>query len=75
MVIAFNYKFVLEFLKITEKMARPIRETPILTGKDAEVFVERMREVENLSEDIREANRAKLQKQCERALRRITICI
>ena len=56
-------------------MARPIRETPILTGKDAEVFVERMREVENLSEDIREANRAKLQKQCERALRRITICI
>lgn len=56
-------------------MARPIRETPILTGKDAEVFVERMHEVENLSEDVREANRAKLHEQCNIALKRITICL
>lgn len=56
-------------------MARPIRETPILYGKDAEVFVKRMHEVENLSEEVREANRAKLLKNYERAVRRIKICI
>lgn len=32
-------------------MARPIKEKPIFTGKDAERFVERAERVENMSEE------------------------
>ena len=42
-------------------MARPIRETPILYGKDAERFVEEMKCVESLTPEQRKANREKLQ--------------
>ena len=42
-------------------MARPIRETPILYGKDAERFVEEMKRVESLTTEQRKANREKLQ--------------
>ena len=42
-------------------MSRPIRETPILYGKDAERFVEEMKRVENLTPAQRKANREKLQ--------------
>jgi hypothetical protein len=42
-------------------MARPIRETPILYGKDAERFVEEMKRVESLTPEQRKANRKKLQ--------------
>ena len=42
-------------------MSRPIRETPILYGKDAERFVEEMKRVENLTSEQRKANREKLQ--------------
>ena len=42
-------------------MARPIRETPILYGKDAERFVEEMKRVESLTPEQRKANREKLQ--------------
>ena len=42
-------------------MARPIRETPILYGKDAERFVEEMKRVESLTPKQRKANREKLQ--------------
>lgn len=42
-------------------MARPIRETPILYGKDAERFVEEMKRVESLTSEQRKANREKLQ--------------
>ena len=42
-------------------MARPIRETPILYGKDAERFVEEMKHVESLTPEQRKANREKLQ--------------
>ena len=42
-------------------MARPIRETPILYGKDAERFVEAMKRVESLTPEQRKANREKLQ--------------
>ena len=42
-------------------MARPIRETPILYGKDAKRFVEEMKRVENLTPEQRKANREKLQ--------------
>ncbi len=40
-------------------MARPIRETPILYGKNAERFMENMKRVENMSEEQRKANRDK----------------
>lgn len=40
-------------------MARPIRETPILYGKNAERFMEHMKLVENMSEEQRKANREK----------------
>ena len=42
-------------------MSRPIRETPILYGKDAERFVEEIKRVENLTPEQRKANREKLQ--------------
>ena len=42
-------------------MARPIREMPILYGKDAERFVEEMKRVESLTPEQRKANREKLQ--------------
>ena len=42
-------------------MARPIRETPKLYGKDAERFVEEMKRVESLTPEQRKANREKLQ--------------
>lgn len=42
-------------------MARPIRETPILYGKDAKRFVEEMKRVESLTPEQRKANREKLQ--------------
>jgi hypothetical protein len=47
-------------------MARPIRETPILFGKDARRFEEEMRRVDNLSAEERKANREKLRKEYER---------
>ncbi|WP_455625899.1 hypothetical protein [Parabacteroides sp.] len=47
-------------------MARPIRETPILFGKDARRFEEEMRRVDNLSMEERKANREKLRKEYER---------
>lgn len=46
-------------------MARPIRETPILFGKDARRFEEEMRRVDNLSAEERKANREKLRKEYE----------
>ena len=33
-------------------MARPIRETPILYGKNAERFMEHMRQVDNMSKQF-----------------------
>lgn len=41
-------------------MARPIRETPILFGKDAERFTREMKRVESLSKEQRRANRERL---------------
>lgn len=38
-------------------MARPIRETPILYGKDAQRFEARMKAVEKMSAEERRANR------------------
>lgn len=47
-------------------MARPIRETPILVGKDAERFVKKkMKRVESLTPEQRRANREKLHAEVE----------
>ena len=46
-------------------MARPIRETPILVGKDAERFVKEMKRVESLTPEQRRANREKLHAEVE----------
>lgn len=46
-------------------MARPIREPPILVGKDAERFVKEMKRVESLTPEQRRANREKLQAEVE----------
>lgn len=56
-------------------MARPIKETPILTGTDAERFVEEMQKVDNMSIDARKANKTKLRAEFENALKRIAICL
>lgn len=47
-------------------MARPIRETPILYGKDARRFEEEMKRVDNISPEERKANREKLYQEVER---------
>ena len=46
-------------------MARPIRETPILMGKDAERFVKEVKRVASLTPDQRSANREKLHAEVE----------
>ena len=46
-------------------MARPIRETPILVGKDAERFVKEMKRVEGLTPEQRRTNRKKLHAEVE----------
>jgi len=50
-------------------MARPIRETPILCGKDARLFERKMREVKPLSEE----RRREMRKQYESFLSKVTI--
>lgn len=55
-------------------MARPIKETPILTGKDAERFVERAERIERMSEEARATNRAKLMERVKEAKKLITFC-
>lgn len=54
-------------------MARPIKETPILTGKDAQRFLERMRNIENMSLEQREENGRKLREAVEDAKKTITV--
>ena len=56
-------------------MAKPIKETPILTGKDAERFVSEMQRVDNLSAEQRKSNYAQLMAQYKDAIRNIEICL
>ena len=56
-------------------MARPIQETPILTGADAEAFVEEMERVDSMSEETRTANRIKLMEDFEAIIKRIAVCL
>ena len=55
-------------------MARMIKETPILTGEDAERFVERAERVENMSKEERAANRARLIERVAEANKHIIWC-
>lgn len=56
-------------------MARPIAETPILKGKDAARFEERMRQVESLTREQRAENTRKLKEAVKEAQKVINICI
>ncbi len=56
-------------------MARPIAETPILTGEDAVRFERLRKEVDSLSLEQRAENRRKLIEAVNKAKQRITICI
>ena len=56
-------------------MARPIAETPILTGKDAIRFERLRKEVDNLTKEQRAENTRKLKEAVAKAKQRITICI
>lgn len=56
-------------------MARPIAETPILTGEDAVRF-ERLRlETESLSKEQRAANTRRLNDAVTHAKKYITVCL
>ena len=56
-------------------MAKPIKETPILTGEDAERFVSEMQRVDSLSAEQRKSNYAQLMAQYKDATRNIEICL
>lgn len=56
-------------------MARPIKETPILYGVDAERFVREMERVESLSSEERAENTAQLRRDYNEAIRHIAICL
>lgn len=56
-------------------MARPIAETPVLTGEDAVRFEKLRLEVENLSREQRAENLEKLNAAVEKAKKYITICL
>lgn len=46
-------------------MARPIRETPILFGKDAERFAREMKRVDSISDEQRKAYHEKIRREAE----------
>lgn len=60
---------------ITTLMARPIKETPILTGEDAIRFEEMRLQVENMSEEERAENRKEFEKRVAKAKKYIQFCL
>ena len=56
-------------------MARPIKETPILTGEDAIRFEEMRLQVENMSEEERAENRKEFAKRVAKAKKYIQFCL
>ena len=56
-------------------MARPIRETPILYGEDAEHFVKEMERVEAISPEARAAYQKKQEHQFKEISKRITFLV
>lgn len=67
--------FVILFIIAYKIMARPIAETPILTGEDAIRFEKLRMEVENLSKEQRAENSRKLKEAVKKAKEYITICL
>lgn len=66
----------INYLMIGDKnMARPIAETPVLTGEDAVRFEKLRMEVESLSKEQRAENTRKLNEAVKKAKEYITICI
>lgn len=56
-------------------MARPIAETPVLTGEDALRFEKLRMEVESLSKEQRTENTRKLKEAVKKAKEYIKVCI
>lgn len=56
-------------------MARPIKETPILTGEDTKIFIEEMEKVDNMSEETRAANRIRLLEEFQTIIKKIAVCL
>lgn len=56
-------------------MARPIAETPVLTGEDAIRFEKLRMEVESLTREQRAENSRRLKEAVKRAKEYITICL
>lgn len=56
-------------------MARPIAETPVLTGNDAVRFEKLREEVENLSKEQRAENSRKLEQAVKKAKSYISVCL
>lgn len=55
-------------------MARPIRDTPVLTGDDAYNFELRRMMVDNIPAEQRAENRRKLEEQAAKAKEYINVC-
>jgi hypothetical protein len=51
------------------------KETPILTGADADRFISEMGRVDSLSKEERAANRKKLSEEFKAAMTHITLCL
>lgn len=56
-------------------MARPIAETPVLTGSDAVRFEKLRLEVESMSKEQRVENSRKLNEAVKKAKSYITVCL
>lgn len=56
-------------------MARPIKETPILMGEDAERFLKEMERVDAIPPEVRAAYQEKLEQEYREVCKRITICL
>lgn len=56
-------------------MARPIRETPVLTGEDAVRFEEDMKRVEQMSASERRQNRVHLEDACRSFMSNVRILL
>lgn len=56
-------------------MARPIRETPVLTGEDAVRFEEDMKRVEQMSVSERKQNRVHLEDTCRSFMSNVRILL
>lgn len=54
-------------------MARPIKETPVLTGKDAERFVARMRAAEEAARRMTPDEKARVRQQLAEAMSKFKV--